>query len=157
LPTKPKVKRDNHELWRAFVNTYKTLHRAVDKNLEPVGMRTQEMRLLFTLKRLGDSPMSVLADEQVVTQASITGIVDDLEGRGMVERRRSTEDRRVVNVGITRKGRDALEHALVRHREYIDELMSDLTDNEAGELSAVMEKLRSAASRVKSVPVTHAR
>jgi MarR family transcriptional regulator, 2-MHQ and catechol-resistance regulon repressor len=147
-------KRDNYELWRTFVNTYKTLHRAVDRNLEPVGMRIQEMRLLFTLNNLGAVPMSVLAEEQVTTQASITGIVDDLEERGLVERIRSTEDRRVINVGITKKGKDALEKGLDSHREFIDKIMSVLTDREAEELSFVMNKLREAESKIKNIPTS---
>jgi DNA-binding MarR family transcriptional regulator len=144
-------KRDNHELWRTFVKAYRILDKAVDRNLESVGMRIQELRLLFTLDRLGALPMSVLAEEQVTTQASITGLVDDLEERGLVERVRSKEDRRVINVGITRKGKDALEKGLARHREFIDDIMSDLTDREAEELSSVMGKLREAALKERNI------
>jgi DNA-binding MarR family transcriptional regulator len=142
-------KRDNYELWRTFVKAYKTLHRAVDKNLEPVGMRIQELRLLFTLDHLGAVPMSVLAEEQVTTQASITGLVDDLEERSLVERIRSKDDRRVINVGITRKGKEALEKGLALHKEFVDNILSDLTDREAEQLASVMEKLREAPSKVR--------
>jgi DNA-binding MarR family transcriptional regulator len=137
-----------------FAKAYKTMNKAVDKNLEPIGMRVQELRLLVTLDRSGAVPMSVLAEEQVMTQASITGIVDELEERGLVERIRSKEDRRVINVGITGKGKDALEKGLARHREFIDEIMSDLTEKEAEELSSVMEKLREAATRKEKAILT---
>ena len=38
----------------------------------------------------------------------ITGLIDRLEGMGLVARERSTEDRRVVYVAITPKGLDLL-------------------------------------------------
>jgi MarR family transcriptional regulator, 2-MHQ and catechol-resistance regulon repressor len=146
-------RRDNIELWRNFMKAYKTVHKAVDRNLEQAGMRIEELRLLFTLDRLGAVPMSVLAEEQVTTQASITGLVDDLEGRGLVERIRSTEDRRVINVKITKKGKDALEKGVGCHRQFIDRILSDFTDREAQELFSVMERLRRAATEEKSIAV----
>ena len=41
----------------------------------------------------------------------ITGLIDRLEGMGLVTRERSTEDRRVVFVAITPKGLDLLAQA----------------------------------------------
>lgn len=140
------AKRDNYEIWRSFAITYKTIHRAIDKNLEPLGIRVQEMRILATLGRMGSVPMSVLADEQVVTQASITGLVDDLEGRGLVERMRSVEDRRVINIGLTKKGRAELDKGMTRHRRFIDSLLSGLTDSEAQELFSLTGKLYQSTS-----------
>jgi DNA-binding MarR family transcriptional regulator len=146
----PKSRRrgDNYELWRSFAITYKTVQKAVDQNLAPLGIRSQEMRVLFTLNQLGASPMSLIAEEQLMTQASITGIVDDLEARGFVERLRSTEDRRVINVGLTKMGKDILERGLAWHRKFIDKTMSDLTETEAAELSSTLEKLRGAVTSI---------
>lgn len=135
-------KRDNYELWREFADTYKLVHRAVDRNLGATGMRVVEIRLLKALGRLGAVPMSVLAEEQLTTQASVTGLVDDLEAKGLVQRERSTEDRRVINIAITEEGKRAMEQGLRRHRDFIDRVLGGLDEREAAELSAVLERLR---------------
>ena len=44
----------------------------------------------------------------VLSKVSITAIVDDLENRGLVDRRRSKDDRRVIFISITYEGRDVL-------------------------------------------------
>ena len=44
----------------------------------------------------------------VLSKVSITAIVDDLENRGLVDRRRSKDDRRVIFISITDEGMDVL-------------------------------------------------
>jgi DNA-binding MarR family transcriptional regulator len=44
----------------------------------------------------------------VLSKVSITAIVDDLESRGLIERRRSKDDRRVIFISITDAGREVL-------------------------------------------------
>ena len=50
-------------------------------------------------------PMGALADSLDVSQASATGIVDRMEQRGLIERRRDDDDRRVIRVPLTADGR----------------------------------------------------
>jgi DNA-binding MarR family transcriptional regulator len=45
-----------------------------------------------------------LAQRVSLTQATVTGIVDRLETRGLVERRRESTDRRVVSLHLTEQG-----------------------------------------------------
>jgi MarR family transcriptional regulator, 2-MHQ and catechol-resistance regulon repressor len=140
--TVSRVRRDNYELWHEFVDTYKLVRTAVDRNLESIGMRVTEIRMLKMLSRAGPTPMTALAEEQLTTQASMTAQVDDLERKGMVERTRSKEDRRVVNVAITRKGEDALEEGLRRHKDFVDRVFGGLSEKEAAEFSLAMRRLR---------------
>jgi MarR family transcriptional regulator, organic hydroperoxide resistance regulator len=137
--------RDPYEVWRAFVDAYKAVHRSADRNLERLGTRVQEIRLLNTLECRGSVPMSLLAEELLTTQASITGLVDDLEEHGLVERERSTEDRRVINVTITKKGKETLHLALQSHKEFVSRILRSITQEKAEELVIIMEGLRAAA------------
>ena len=59
---------------------------------------------------------SDIAERMIARDPDITRLVDRLEKRGLVKRVRSTEDRRVIEVGITSKGLDLVQsldpHAL---------------------------------------------
>ena len=44
----------------------------------------------------------------VLSKGSITAIVDDLEARGLIERKRSKADRRQIFISITQAGRSVL-------------------------------------------------
>jgi len=46
-----------------------------------------------------------LADLTLIAPASLVGVIDRLETRGLVSRRRSTSDRRAVDISLTAEGR----------------------------------------------------
>ena len=48
-------------------------------------------------------PMGVLAEILQCDASNITGVVDGLESRGLVERRVSTKDRRIKHLTLTRR------------------------------------------------------
>jgi len=68
--------------------------------------------LMATLHMLGDSAMTMreLAESIGLEPSNLTGIVDRLELRGLVERQSSSDDRRIKRVSLTRAG------SLVRKR-----------------------------------------
>ncbi len=69
---------------------------------------------ILAMKTLSESPgisISELARRIYLHPATVVGIVDRLEGRGFVVRKRSKEDRRQVNVRLTAKGKGVLRKA----------------------------------------------
>ena len=66
------------------------------------------VNVLAVLDVDGPLPMRGLAETLDVSQASATGIVDRMEQRGLVERRRDDDDRRVVRVALTEEGRNLI-------------------------------------------------
>src|SRR4051794_41853404 len=62
------------------------------------------LNVLMTLEAEGPLPMGALAEAMDVSQASVTGIVDRMEQRDLVERQRGDEDRRGVRGAPTRGG-----------------------------------------------------
>ena len=87
----------------------------VEACLRPHGLsfaRYEVLRLL-AFSRSGALPMGVVGRRLQVHPASVTGAVDRLERDGLVERRRSTEDGRRVEVALRSAGRDLVERATI--------------------------------------------
>ena len=84
-------------------------HARVDAALAPLGIR-----LFATLARLGEGVVSQreLADRLHVSTPVVVEIVDDLEARGLLERRRADADRRLNELHVTAAGRDVLHTGL---------------------------------------------
>ena len=61
------------------------------------------LHVMTLLQADGSIPMRALAESLGVSQASATGIVDRMEQRGLVERRREDDDRRVIRVAAGRR------------------------------------------------------
>jgi DNA-binding MarR family transcriptional regulator len=90
----------------------------------------------------GPLPCLEIADRLIAVVPGITGLIDRLEGLGLVTRERSTEDRRVVYVTITPKALDLLarldEPVKALHRR----LLGHLTAAELADLIRLLEKAR---------------
>lgn len=76
------------------------------------GISMTHLHILWILEHHGDLPMSRLAELLDVSVSNATGLIDRIEERGLVERVRVSDDRRVVIVRATAEGarqRDAIE------------------------------------------------
>jgi DNA-binding MarR family transcriptional regulator len=70
---------------------------------------------LFALKHLEEpTPMGALADRLHCDSSNVTGIVDRLEKRGLVERRSDGRDRRVKLLVLTEEGERVRSQVLAR-------------------------------------------
>jgi len=79
----------------------------VDKAFEPRGLTNAQWVPLFRLNRGDASTVAELARECQLDTGAMTRTLDRLEAKGLVTRERSSEDRRVVNIALTKEGRQA--------------------------------------------------
>lgn len=68
------------------------------------GISAAQVSVLMKLRLYGDLSISGLATILGLGMPNVTGIVDRLEERGLVERRRDPDDRRIVHVSLTEAG-----------------------------------------------------
>src|SRR4051795_11961929 len=81
------------------------------------GISMTHLHILWVLEHHGDLPMSRLADLLDVSLSNATGLIDRMEERGLVERIRVPDDRRVVIVRASAEG--------ARQRDEIEALKQD--------------------------------
>lgn len=86
--------------------------------------------------------MSAVAKLLSVTVGTLTIAVNNLVKKGYIERVRSKEDRRVVLVSLTEKGKKAYQHHKRFHEEMIQSLLKGLSDQEISTLVTALTNLR---------------
>ena len=69
------------------------------------GLTEQQWRVLRVLWEQDGKPLLALAEKTLIQPPSLVGVVDRLQRDGLVERRRSRQDRRVVRVCLTGGGK----------------------------------------------------
>lgn len=108
------------------------------------GLTSSQYNVLRILRGEG-RPMPSLEIGQRMIQVvpAITGLIDRLEKQGLVERQRSTEDRRVVFIEITPEATALLKQIDGPLLEMHEELSGHLTRTELKELTRLLEKIRS--------------
>ncbi|WP_258002048.1 MarR family winged helix-turn-helix transcriptional regulator [Mesotoga sp. Brook.08.YT.4.2.5.1] len=73
--------------------------------IEAEEMKTIELYILLFVALKGPRSMSSLAKEYSMTKSNITVLVDDMENKGYLARVRSEEDRRVIMITLTERGK----------------------------------------------------
>jgi MarR family 2-MHQ and catechol resistance regulon transcriptional repressor len=105
------------------------------------GLTLSQFGTLEALYHLGSVCQKVLGEKQLRTGGNITMVVDNLERNGLVQRKRSTDDRRYITVHLTPKGRKLIEDVFPRHLREIVREMSSLTEQEQIQLEVLCKKL----------------
>jgi len=85
--------------------------------------------------------MSSIARELSVTVGTLTIAMNSLVKKGYVVRERGQEDRRVVYISLSDRGRKAFEHHARFHREMIDGVTGDLSEEEMQVLVKALSRL----------------
>jgi DNA-binding MarR family transcriptional regulator len=75
------------------------------------GLTTPQIVILRAIEGLGEVTTRVLSHEVSLSQATVTLILDRLVERELVERYRSSTDRRVVHSRLTKQGKKAISNA----------------------------------------------
>ncbi len=85
--------------------------------------------------------MSTIAKSLSVTVGTLTIAMNSLVKKGYVIRERGVEDRRVVYISLSEKGRKAYLHHQEFHRQMINAVLKDLTPEETESLGTALTKL----------------
>lgn len=134
------------KLNETLVTAYRSVLKIEDEFIKRAGtpnVSSSEMHLLETIGRTRGRGRTVkeIAAELRITQPSVTAAVNRLVEKGIVERRRSTEDGRVVYIHLTRLGHKTYAVFMRFHENMVRAVAKDLTDSEKAHLLKGMIRL----------------
>ncbi|MEX0827517.1 MAG: MarR family transcriptional regulator [Haliea sp.] len=125
------------KLWLQLAKSSK----AIEQEMESRFQRTykQSMSRFDVLSQLDRCdpewlPIGKLAKQLLSSRGNITRLVDRMIAEGLVDRRPSPEDRRIIQVGLTNKGRDLFTDMAVAHAQWAKSLLADLNPKKSIQL-----------------------
>lgn len=123
--------------------TYGWLLEKIKSVLQEEDITHQQYNILRILRGSAPDPLSTLQiRERMLDRMSDTSrIVDRLIGKGLVQKCVCSKDKRLVDVTITEEGQRILKKLDAQHRR-MDAIMERLTEEEAEQLSLLLDKLR---------------
>jgi DNA-binding MarR family transcriptional regulator len=110
------------------------LARELRKETEQLGVTARQSTLLWLVKRSPGLSLAELAAEEGISPPALSGHVDRLERAGLLERVRSSEDRRRVGLRLTVDGTKLMRRIRARRTTWLAERLKGL---EPAELEAV--------------------
>ncbi|HOA19279.1 MAG TPA: MarR family winged helix-turn-helix transcriptional regulator [Sedimentibacter sp.] len=100
-----------------------------------------EMHLIENIGYSTERTMSDTAKAVKVTSGTLTTAIDNLIKKGYVERRRSSEDRRVVKIRLTEKGKAAYKSHEDFHKDLVISALQQLNSEEEEVLIRVLTNI----------------
>jgi MarR family transcriptional regulator, 2-MHQ and catechol-resistance regulon repressor len=125
----------------ALGRAIQALERGVRPHLAECGLGLTEFAVLEVLYHKGSLPLGEIRDRILVTGASTTYVVKKLEERGLVRRRTSAEDQRVVFGELTPKGRALMDNVFPSHVERLRQVTAGLSASEKRAASQLLRRL----------------
>ena len=105
------------------------------------GLTGPQLIVLQEIAKAGEVPAGKVAKACSLSQATVTGVLERLEKRGLVIRRRSDTDRRRVLVTTTSDGDRLLENAPPPMQEHFVERYNHLQDWEQAMILGALQRL----------------
>jgi DNA-binding MarR family transcriptional regulator len=119
-----------------------------EAEIEAFNLRPRHLVALTLLQLLGPQSQSDLAEALRVDRTNLVGLLNQLEAENLIERRRSSEDRRRHTVSLTPTGNRRLaelQHALTHAEQRV---LAVLDSDQQAALHALLEQI--AANSVES-------
>jgi MarR family transcriptional regulator, 2-MHQ and catechol-resistance regulon repressor len=134
---------------RHALNVYVKLMRAtntatskIHEHLKEDNLTVSQFGVIEALYHLGPLSQSELGEKILKSNANLTTVVDSLEKKTLVERKRSDQDRRTVMVYLTELGRELIAKVFPRHAKVVTRELGFLTDKEKDALEKLLRKFK---------------
>lgn len=114
---------------------------ALERALEAENLTEGQFGVLEILLHLGPSAPGAIARKLFRSDGNVTVLLDNLERRGWIERRRDEADRRRQSIHLTAAGRAEIRRRFPPHVQRVVAAFSHLTAAEQEELSRLCRKL----------------
>ncbi len=126
----------------AIIYLYTEARRLTKDQAARHGLTGPQLSVAKILEDIGDLSLSELSERINAQNSTVTGIVDRMEREGLVERKRSSDDRRVVHIRLTKKGHELARSMKFEPFEIFKNAFDQaLTREELGQLLQLLDKL----------------
>jgi DNA-binding MarR family transcriptional regulator len=137
----PEVVEPSRVVGRLIKLVFASLVRNIDERMQPLGLTAMQWEPLMLIHVARADTVAGLARESQVNCASMTRMLDRLEAKELLRRRRSSADRRVVHVELTSKGRKVVSAILPKVVSTLDEHLEGFTASDVSRLTNLLERM----------------
>jgi len=142
------ARKDIDELLKTLIYLYTENRRVMKALAARASLTGPQLTVVKMLEHMGDLSLSELSDAIRAQNSTVTGIVDRMEREGIVERVRSTDDRRVVRIHLTDKGNKLASEIPIEPIGIFESALETLSPQELRDALKVAAKV---TARIKTI------
>ena len=129
------------DLAEGVVSLVNAFVKGVERQIAPLGLTNMEFALLKTFLEKNEWTVTGLAEVLPADAPRISRVVTRMVERGLLRRRRRTDDRRVVELRLTRDGQELIADLHQRVSEHEEKLLAGVSAEEKETLQTVTAKV----------------
>ena len=140
MPSLPVVNQPVHRSGALLDHLARRIRLRAESVLAPLGLRPRHLVAMTVLRDRGASTQQALAATLEIDSTNVVGLLNDLEARKLVERRRSPQDRRRHVVELTDDGAEILARAEFALAAAEDQVLGALDDEQREMLYSLLQQ-----------------
>ncbi|HWK89638.1 MAG TPA: MarR family transcriptional regulator [Longimicrobium sp.] len=141
------------KLWVVLARTYDAVRERTHQDIARHGLTPTEFAILEVLYHKGPLLLNEVRAKILVSSGGVTYLVDRLEARGLVERRRCPNDRRATYAAATPEGEALIARIFPEHRQVVEEAVAGLDAEEQETALDLLRRLGKHAAALEGAAV----
>ncbi|GAI96694.1 unnamed protein product, partial [marine sediment metagenome] len=122
-------------------NFNRTLRHEFHGLMQDSGFTFPQLSVISILAKNGKQKVSDISEKMGLSDSTVSGILDRLEQKGIIERKRNKDDRRVVKIYLSKGSQEICQEFHRKREECFTHLLKELTEQEINDIIKGLEIL----------------
>ena len=127
---------------RNLVSAYQAFERYSAPDLKAMGLTMTQFDVIATLGNQPPMTCKELGEKTLVTKGTLTGVLERLEAKGILERKLNPEDARSQMIGLTKTGQDLFEKVFPSHIQHLEKAFVKLSPKQLKDVQNSLQSLK---------------
>jgi len=138
---------------RPLVQAYLGFYRVGNRHIERMGLTGPQFDVLAELGGTEGLTCAELGKATLITKGTLTGVLDRLEAKGLLERQTVEGDRRAIHIQLTTAGEELFQKVFPVHAEFMRPfIQQEFSPKEVGAFRTQLFRLRDSFEREPARP-----
>lgn len=129
-------------LVKELASTYQAFESYSTGHIKEMGLTMTQFDILATLGNQPPMTCKELGEKTLILKGTMTGVLERLEAKGLIEKIANEEDGRSYRIGLTKSGDKLFKKNFPEHLEYLGNAFSRLSNKEVEQAVSVLKAVK---------------
>lgn len=133
----------NHLLLvKGLVQAYQAFETYSEAHIKTMGLTTTQFDIVATLGNQPPMTCKELGEKTLVSKGTMTGVLERLEAKGLIEKLMNDEDGRSYKIGLSKSGDKLFKKVFPEHVDYLGKAIGKLSKKELEQAVRVLKEIK---------------
>lgn len=129
-------------LVKELVQTYQAFESYSTRHIKDMGLTMTQFDIVATLGNQPPMTCKELGEKTLVSKGTMTGVIERLEAKGLIEKSLNGEDGRSYKIGLSKAGDKLFKKVFPEHVEYLRNAFGQLSKKELEQAVSVLKEVK---------------